>query len=70
MILAVYLFNLATNKLLKTENYFLYYFFYLLRIGIYVIPFLLAFSIPANVFSWVGILLGLVPVVFLPFFKG
>ena len=68
-IIASYLSLNAIKLLLKNENYFLYYFFYILRLGIYATPFLLGFLIPSVPFFWGGILIGLIPVLFVPFFQ-
>ncbi|PPE05842.1 hypothetical protein ELUCI_v1c01300 [Williamsoniiplasma lucivorax] len=67
--IGIYVVIFATKKLISTENYFLYYFFYVLRIGIYAAPLIIGFLIPTPIFNWIGILLGLTPIILIPLFK-
>lgn len=60
----------SVKILIKTENHYFYYFMYLVRIGCYFIPFVLAYFInDGNTFSYYAILIGLVPVITLPYFN-
>ncbi|ATZ16831.1 hypothetical protein ELUMI_v1c01030 [Williamsoniiplasma luminosum] len=68
-LLGIYVVIFATKTLVKNENYFLYYFFYVLRVGIYATPLIMGFLIPNLIFNWIGILLGLTPVLLIPLFK-
>ncbi|ATZ16675.1 hypothetical protein JN01_0104 [Entomoplasma freundtii] len=68
-ILAFNLANYSLKVLLKSENYYLYYFFYTLRLGLYVAPLLLALLIPSQPFYWVGVIIGLSPILVIPLFQ-
>ncbi|WP_051418470.1 MG406 family protein [Mesoplasma seiffertii] len=69
-VIAIILVFFSVNLLIKTENHYLYYFMYLLRLGVYVAPFLLAFLIPATPFFYGGVLIGILPVVALSYLTG
>ncbi|WP_026389388.1 MG406 family protein [[Acholeplasma] multilocale] len=60
----------AVKFLVKYENHIFYFFMYVLRVGLYGIPFLLAFLIPSHPFHFGGILIGLIPLVILPYLNG
>lgn len=68
-LIAMFMMKLAVKQLIKTENHYLYYFMYLLRLGVYIIPFLLAFLLPAIPFYFVGVIIGLVPIILFPFLQ-
>jgi len=53
--------------LLKTENHYLYVLFLMLRLGLYLFPFLLAFFIfDGTIINFFGVLLGFIPLVLFP----
>ncbi|WP_156920192.1 MG406 family protein [Williamsoniiplasma somnilux] len=68
--LAIFVMKKAVAQLMKTENHYLYYFMYVVRVGIYMIPLLLAFLFKGTPFYIMGVLIGLVPVILFPFFNG
>ncbi|ATZ21318.1 MG406 family protein [Mesoplasma tabanidae] len=53
--------------LLENENHFLFYFFFLLRIGAYATPLFIAFFNNNIIFDYRGVLIGLSPILLLPF---
>ncbi|AUF83866.1 hypothetical protein CXP39_03685 [Mesoplasma syrphidae] len=69
-VVAIILILLSVKILLKTENHYLYYFMYLVRIGVYVVPFLLAFLLPTTPFFYGGVLIGMIPVIALSYLSG
>ncbi|ASZ08868.1 hypothetical protein CK556_00615 [Mesoplasma chauliocola] len=57
----------AVKLLLENENHFLFYFFFLLRLGIYATPLFIAFFNNNVIFDYCGVLIGLSPILLLPF---
>ncbi|WP_338970006.1 MG406 family protein [Spiroplasma endosymbiont of Labia minor] len=56
----------STKMLFILENHFLYYFFFVLRTGLYFIPFLIAYE-ANSIFSIFGVIIGYAPFVVFPF---
>ncbi|AKU79290.1 hypothetical protein STURON_0044 [Spiroplasma turonicum] len=56
------------KKLLSTIDPFLYLMLFILKLGIYIVPFLISFYLQ-NIVSPIGILIGLYGVFLLPFIK-
>lgn len=66
LIIGIYFFRFSVKQLVSTENPYFYYFLYVIRIGIYAVPFLI--SIFANeYFSIFGVLISFSGVIFIPF---
>lgn len=57
----------SVELLLENENHFLFYFFFLLRLGIYAAPLFIAFFSNNVIFDYKGVLIGLSPILLLPF---
>jgi len=61
------LINKSWTVLLKTENHYLYLLFLVIRLGIYLLPFLLAFFvIDGQAFNVFGVLIGFIPLLIYP----
>ncbi|WP_031542503.1 MG406 family protein [Mesoplasma photuris] len=57
----------SVYKLFKNENHYLYYLFFLIRFGLYIGSFLMVFFIFNKEDGvWIGLLIGLIPVLLLP----
>jgi len=59
--------NKSWTVLLKTENHYLYLLFLVIRLGIYLLPFLLAFFVnDGKTFNVFGVLIGFIPLLIYP----
>lgn len=55
------------STIIKTNNHFLFYFLFLLKLGIYATPLFIAFLNNNSLFHFAGVLIGLSPLIFSPF---
>ncbi|AVN64855.1 hypothetical protein CG002_00510 [Mesoplasma florum] len=66
-LVGIFISKKSVELLLKNENHFLFYFFFLLRIGAYATPLFIAFFNNNIIFDYKGVLIGLSPILLLPF---
>ncbi|AVN64167.1 MULTISPECIES: MG406 family protein [Mesoplasma] len=66
-LVGIFISKKSVELLLKNENHFLFYFFFLLRIGAYATPLFIAFFNDNIIFDYRGVLIGLSPILLLPF---
>ncbi|AVN58721.1 MG406 family protein [Mesoplasma florum] len=66
-LVGIFISKKSVELLLKNENHFLFYFFFLLRIGAYATPLFIAFFNNNIIFDYRGVLIGLSPILLLPF---
>ncbi|AVN63480.1 hypothetical protein CG006_00535 [Mesoplasma florum] len=66
-LVGIFISKKSVELLLKNENHFLFYFFFLLRIGAYATPLIIAFFNNNIIFDYRGVLIGLSPILLLPF---
>ncbi|ATG97655.1 MG406 family protein [Mesoplasma lactucae] len=58
------------KALVKTENYYYFIFLFILRIGLYFIPFIFSVFIPNDIFNIYGVLIGFSPIILIPLIQG
>ncbi|ATZ17717.1 MG406 family protein [Mesoplasma melaleucae] len=66
-LVGIFISKKSVKLLLENENHFLFYFFFLLRLGIYAAPLFIAFFNNNVIFDYKGVLIGLSPILLLLF---
>ncbi|PPE06577.1 MG406 family protein [Mesoplasma corruscae] len=67
VLLVLWIAKKSFNVIVRTENHFLFYFLFLLKVGIYATPLFIAFLNVNYIFHINGVMIGFISLIFIPF---